>query len=828
MSETPLKASGAVVSPRLKLELPVTGMSCASCAAKVQKSLEKKDGVFHPNVNFATSRATLEYQPEQVDLKDIVDQIRDSGYGVTRTRVELPLEGIQCASCVQTVEKALRKEAGVLEAAVNLATATAAVEYISSATDIRTLKKAIESAGFKVLDMPLEQDWEDVERETRLKEYRALRQKFLLGLALAALIFLGSMPHLFPWVPSILTSHAVLWALATPVQFWIGWQFYRGAWGALRHGNTNMNTLIAVGTSAAYFYSVAAVLAPAFFRSGGIEPRVFFDTSAMIIVLILFGRLLEARAKGRASEAIRRLADLQPKTARVIRDGRELDLPIEEVRIGDTLLVRPGERIPVDGIITQGGSTVDESMVTGESMPVTKYLGDGVIGATLNKTGSFRFEASRVGKGTVLAQIIQMVRDAQGSKAPIQRLADVIAGYFVPVVMGIAVLTFAVWMVFGPEPRLTFALLNFVAVMIIACPCALGLATPTAILVGTGRGAEKGILIKGGESLETAHKLDVVVFDKTGTLTRGEPRVTDVFPEKDVAEEDLLRWAGSAEKGSEHPLGEAVVREAEARGINLVSPTEFSAVEGKGVDALVSGRQVLLGNEAFMKDHGLDCGPWLERVEDLGSQGKTPIFLGTEGRIAGLLAVADDLKPSSVHALERLRGLGVELVMLTGDNRKTAEAIARKAGIERVFSEVLPQDKVKAIRELQAGGRRLAMVGDGINDAPALAQADVGIALGTGTDVAMEAADMTLIKGDLGGVADAVLLSRRTIRTIKQNLFWAFFYNTAGIPIAAGVLYPFFGVLLSPIFAAAAMAFSSVSVVSNSLRLRWARIGDKA
>jgi Cu+-exporting ATPase len=828
MSDSSRAASGAIVSPRLRLELPVTGMSCASCAAKVQKGLSQKDGIFDPNVNFATSRATLEYRPDRVDLKTIVDQIQSSGYGVTKAMVELPLEGIQCASCVQTVEKALRKHTGVLNATVNLATATAAVEYLGSVTDVRTLKRTIESAGFKVLDAPLEHDWEDVERETRLREYRTLRRKFLWGLGFAALVFLGSMPHLFPWVPSVLTGYFVLWALATPVQFWIGWQFYRGAWGALRHGNTNMNTLIAVGTSAAYFYSVAAVLFPAFFRSGGLEPKVFFDTSAMIIVLILFGRLLEARAKGRASEAIRKLADLQPKTARVLRDGQEFDCSIEEVKIGDTVLVRPGERIPVDGIIIQGSSRVDESMVTGESMPAAKQIGDSVIGATLNKTGSFRFEASRVGRGTVLAQIIQMVRDAQGNKAPIQRLADVIAGYFVPVVMGIAALTFVVWMLVGPEPRLTFALLNFVAVMIIACPCALGLATPTAILVGTGKGAEKGILIKGGESLETAHKLDVVVFDKTGTLTQGEPQVTDVFSDASISEEDLLRWAGSAEKGSEHPLGEAVIKAAEAKGIELASPSEFSAVEGRGVEAEVSGHKVLLGNDILMRDHGLESGPWKERAEQLASQGKTPIFVGLDGRLAGLMAVADDLKTGSVLALERLRGMGMELVMLTGDNRKTAEAIAREAGIRRVYSEVLPQDKVDVIRELQAEGRRVAMVGDGINDAPALAQADVGIALGTGTDVAMEAADITLIKGDLQGVADAVVLSRRTIRTIKQNLFWAFFYNAAGIPIAAGILYPFFGVLLSPVFAAAAMAFSSVSVVSNSLRLRWARIGDKA
>jgi Cu+-exporting ATPase len=635
------------------------------------------------------------------------------------------------------------------------------------------------------------------------------------------------MPHLFPGVPSFFNNYFVLWILDTPVQFWIGWQFYQGAWGALRHGSANMNTLIAVGTSAAYLFSVAATLFPAFFRAGGIEPQVYFDTSAMIIVLILFGRWLEARAKGRASEAIRKLAELQPKTARVIREGKELDLPIKEVKIGDTVVVRPGEKIPVDGIITRGHSSVDESMVTGESMPVAKAAGDEVIGATLNKTGSFAFDATRVGKGTVLAQIIQMVRDAQGRKAHIQRLADVIAGYFVPVVIGIALLTFLIWMLFGPQPRLTFALLNFVAVMIIACPCALGLATPTAILVGTGKGAEKGILIKGGESLETAHKLDVIVFDKTGTLTQGQPVVTDVFTEDGITRDELLRLAGSAEKASEHPLGEAIVRAAEEREIPLASSSHFQALEGQGVEAEVEGRGVLLGKARLMQDRGLDVASWQDREDRLADEGKTPIYAALGDRVLGLLAVSDALKQGSSQAIERLKAMGLEVVMLTGDNRKTAETIARQAGIQRVYPEVLPQDKVEVVRGLQAGGSRVAMVGDGINDAPALAQADVGIALGTGTDVAMEAADITLIKGDLEGVADAIQLSRRTIRTIKQNLFWAFFYNTAGIPIAAGILYPFFGILLSPIFAAVAMAFSSVSVVSNSLRLRWARIGER-
>ena len=597
---------------RVKIDLPVTGMSCASCAAKVQKGLSNQPGIFDAHVNFATSHALLEFQPDLIDLSGIVSEVRSSGYDVAFSHVEIPLEGIQCASCVQTVERALKKQRGVLNAVVNLATATAVVDYFGSITNVVEIRQSIESAGFKVLETPLEEDWEDVERATRQKEYRTLKNKFFFSLAFAAVIFVGSMPHLFHWVPAIFQNNFVLWALATPVQFWIGGQFYRGAWSAMRHGNANMNTLIAVGTSAAYLFSVTATLFPDFFRTGGIEPKVYFDTSAMIITLILFGRWLEARAKGSASEAIRKLAELQPKTARILRQGAEQDIPIKEVVIGDTILVRPGEKIPVDGVVTSGKSSVDESMVTGESMPVPKNQGDGVIGATLNKSGSFQFEATRVGKGTVLAQIIRMVREAQGQKAPIQRLADVIAGIFIPVVIGIALFTFALWMIFGPEPKFTFALLNFVAVLIIACPCALGLATPTAIMVGTGKGAERGILIKGGESLETAHKLDVVVFDKTGTLTQGEPRVTDVLPAPHISRTDILKWAASAEKASEHPLAEALIRAAEEEGIPLERPSLFKALEGQGIEAEVAGRSILLGKAQLMEERGLDVTPWTE------------------------------------------------------------------------------------------------------------------------------------------------------------------------------------------------------------------------
>ncbi|TEU07237.1 MAG: copper-translocating P-type ATPase, partial [Candidatus Aminicenantes bacterium] len=759
-----------------------------------------------------------------VKSEDLVSLVRKSGYNVGTASVEIPIRGLQCASCVQKIEKALLRMTGVLKASVNLATEKAKVEYIPSETSLAEIKRVIEQTGYKVLEIPPEEELEDIERIVREKEYIKLKRKFFIGLILGIIIFLGSMPDLFPWTPDILNNFFVLWMLATPVQFWIGWQFYKGAWGAFTHRNADMNTLIAVGTSAAYLYSVAATLFPSLFESGGLKPEVFFDTSAMIIVLILLGRLLEARAKGQTSEAIKKLIGLRPKTARVKREGKEIDIPVEEVLVGDVIIVRPGEKIPVDGIITDGKSSVDESMITGESMPAKKEAGDEVIGATINKTGSFQFRATKVGKDTALAQIIKLVQDAQGSKAPIQRLADVIAGYFVPIVISIAIATFVVWFNFGPSPALTFALLNFVAVMIIACPCALGLATPTAVMVGTGKGAENGVLIKGGESLETAHKLDTVVFDKTGTLTKGEPEVTDIIVFNSYSEEEVLKYAASAEKVSEHPLGEAVIKKAIETKIVLHDPKNFKAIEGHGIEAEVENVGVLLGNAKLLRDRNIEIKDLIEKAEYFAKDGKTPIYIALNGHVAGVIAVADTLKENSVQAVEKLKKLGLEVIMLTGDNRKTAQAMARRAGIDRVLPEVLPEDKVHEIKKLQSEGKKVAMVGDGINDAPALAQADVGIAIGSGTDVAMEASDITLIKGDLQGVVSAIELSKRTIRVIKQNLFWAFFYNVAGIPIAAGVLYPFFGILLNPIFASAAMAFSSVSVVSNSLRLRRAKL----
>jgi len=809
-----------------RIDLPIVGMSCASCAAAIQKNLFGLKGVEKANVNFATSKATIFYQPQLVKPQDFISSIRKSGYEVGVASVEIPIQGMHCASCVQNIEKALLRTRGVTKAAVNLATEKARVEYIPSEMSLKEIKEVIEQAGYRVLEVPPEEELADIERIVREKEYKKLKLKFFIGLALGILIFLGSSPRWFPWIPDFLNNFFVLWALATPVQFWIGWQFYRGAWNALRHRNAEMNTLIAVGTTAAYLYSVAATIFPSFFKAGGVMPEVYFDTSAAIIVLILLGRLLEARAKGQTSEAIKKLAGLQPKTARVVRDSKETDIPVEEVMVGDEVVVRPGEKIPVDGVVISGKSAVDESMITGESMPAKKEAGDEVIGATINKTGSFRFKATKVGKDTALAQIIKLVQDAQGSKAPIQRLADTIAGYFVPIVISIAIATFVIWFNFAPSSALTFALLNFVAVLIIACPCALGLATPTAVMVGTGKGAESGILIKGGESLETAHKLETIVLDKTGTLTKGEPEVTDLVTLGSFGQEEVLTFAASAEKASEHPLGEAIVKKAAEQGVEIQASENFKAIEGYGIEAEVKGKKILLGNAKLMQGRKIGTEELEARAKELSQEGKTPIYVSIEGKMAGIIAVADTLKENSTQAVERLKKMGLEVVMLTGDNRRTAEAIARKAGIDRVLSEVLPEDKVHEIKRLQSEGKRVGMVGDGINDAPALAQADIGIAIGTGTDIAMEASDITLIRGDLRGVVSAIELSRRTIRVIKQNLFWAFFYNTLGIPIAAGILYPFFKILLNPIIASAAMAFSSVSVVSNSLRLRRAKLGS--
>jgi Cu+-exporting ATPase len=816
------KEPAAETSPAgtVRLDLPIQGMSCAGCAANIERQLNALPGVVKAAVNFAISRATVLFLPDEVSPAEIVQAVRRAGYDVGTVKTELVLSGLSCASCVMRVEKALQARRGVITASVNLATSRAQVEYLPSVISMAELKEAVRQAGYKVLETG-EGAEEDVEQKLLDKEYRDLKLGFIIAAVLAGLVFLGSMSMFVPWAPALLSNPFLLWALATPVQFWVGRRFYKGAWNSFKHRTADMNTLVAVGTSAAYFYSVVATLFPALIAEGGRRPDVYFDTSAVIIALILFGRMLEARAKGRMSAAIKLLAKLQPRTANVLRDGQPVETPIADVQVGDRVLVRPGERIPLDGVVVKGRSSVDESMITGESLPVSKKEGDEVIGSTMNRAGGFEFRVTRIGGDTTLAQIIKLVEEAQGSKAPIQRLADVIAGIFVPVVVSLALATFVIWFDFGPaQHHLTFSLLNFVAVMIIACPCALGLATPTAIMVGTEKGAARGILIKGGESLETAHRIDTVVFDKTGTLTKGEPEVTDILVLPGTERGKALALAASAEQASEHPLGEAIVRKAKAEGLSFLAADEFSVIEGKGVEAVIDGRKVVVGNKALLEQNGVGLEGLEEKAAGLSSEGKTPVFLALDGKAAALFAIADDLKENSAEAVAALKRRGLHLVMLTGDNRLTAEAIARRAGIDRVQSGLLPGDKVREIKKLQAEGRRVAMVGDGINDAPSLAQADLGIAIGAGTDIALEASDVTLIRGDLRGVAEAIELSRRTIRTIKQNLFWAFAYNVLGIPIAAGVLFPFLGILLNPMIASAAMAFSSVSVVSNSLRLR--------
>ncbi len=667
---------------------------------------------------------------------------------------------------------------------------------------------------------PVAETAPDREKAAREREIRRLQRKVLLGAALSLPLMLGSFPAWFPWVPRLLTAHVVLFLLATPVHLWVGWQFHRGFWAALRHRTADMNTLVSVGTWAGYLYSVLVTFVPSLFAAEGLQAGVYFETVAILHTLIILGRFLEARARGRTSEAIKKLMGLQAKTARVVRNGREVDIPVEEVRVGDLIVVRPGEKIPVDGVVREGASAVDESMLTGESLPVEKRPGAEVFGATFNKTGTFRFEATKVGRETVLAQIITLVEEVQASKPPIQQMADKLAGIFVPAVMGIAVVTAGIWMVWGPQPALLFALSNFMAVLLIACPCAIGLAAPTAVMVGIGKGAEHGILFRGAEALELAAKLSAVVLDKTGTLTKGEPEVTDLVPVNGIPAQALLWFAASAERGSEHPLGEAIVKRVQAEGAELPSPEAFDAIPGHGIRARVEGREVLLGNLKLMTDEGVALNGLAKEAEHLADEGKTPMFVAVDGKGIGLIAVADTLKPHTQEAVAAFHRLGMEVAMITGDNRRTAQAIARQVGIERVLAEVLPQAKAEEVKTLQAEGKVVAMVGDGINDAPALAQADVGIAIGTGTDVAIEASDITLITGDLRGVVTAIALSKRTMRTMKQNFFWAFIYNTVLIPVAAGVLYPVAGILMSPILAGAAMAFSSVSVVTNSLRLR--------
>ena len=861
-----------ITQTRAGIRFPVEGMTCASCVNRIERYLHKVNGVEEANVNLATGSASVRYDPARVGLDDLRSAVEAAGYEARIERAEmthrdgpqtveigfrtptgaiagprnlaLNIEGMTCASCVNRIERYLSKVDGVVEANVNLATERASIVARPEVT-IDQLIGAVSAAGYEA---KLLVDGEPMaaadaaqpephaeHREAAREPETSFQQRHLADtrrrLTIAAVLTVPLLLALAqmtvaPFLPEVFTNPWLQLAFATPVQFYAGWPFYRGAWKVLRHRATDMNTLIAVGTSAAYFYSLAAILFPGFFRAAGIGVEgalpIYFDTAAVIITLILLGRFLEARARSHTSDAIRRLIGLAPRSARVIRDSVERDLPIEEVRRGDLVQVRPGEKVAVDGVVRDGSSAIDESMVTGESMPVTKRAGDEVIGGTLNTSGAFRFEATRVGRDTVLAQIVRLVQDAQGSKAPIQRLADRVTAYFVPAVLAIAALTFAVWFAFGPEPAFNLALLNAVAVLIIACPCALGLATPTSIMVGTGKGAENGVLFRDAEALERLHKVAAVVLDKTGTLTEGRPRVTDVVvADGALGEDDLLRLAAAAERGSEHPLGEAIVRYArEELELSIAEPSGFEAIAGQGITARVDDHEVRVGRPEYIEGQGITLDTLATRGQKLAAAGKTPIYVAVDGRQAGVIAIADTLKAGSSVAVAELHRLGLEVIMLTGDNETTARAIAGEAGLDRVLADVRPDEKAAQVRRLQAEGKLVAMVGDGVNDAPALAQADVGIAIGTGTDVAIESASVTLISGDLRAVVTAFALSRATMRNIKQNLFWAFAYNVALIPLAAGAFYPFTGILLDPIFAAAAMAASSVTVVSNALRLR--------
>lgn len=799
-----------------KETIRISGMSCAACAARVEKVLNNLEGIKNAAVNLAVEKAVVEYDNNIISIEDIIDAIKKLGYDAVSEQADtissavLKVSGMSCAACAARVEKQLGSLEGVHSAAVNLASERASVEYDSEKIKTSDLIKAVEAIGYKA--ERAEELSVDREKEQREKEIRRLRLELVISAILTApLLFSMLLMITNIDIPFFHNEYFQL-IVATPVQFIIGFRFYKNAYRALRSGSANMDVLIAMGTTAAYFYSIYnAFFAP----HEGMMKELYFESSAVIITLILFGKYLEAVAKGRTSEAIKKLMGLQAKTARVIRDGREEDIPIEEVVPGDVIVVRPGEKIPVDGRILEGDSAVDESMLTGESLPVEKTAGDHVVGATINRFGTFRLEATRVGKDTVLSQIIKMVEDAQGSKAPIQKIADRVSGVFVPVVLAIALVTLLAWYLIAGD--LTGGIVSAVSVLVIACPCALGLATPTAIMAGTGKGAENGILIKGGEHLEMTYRLNAVVLDKTGTITKGQPEVTDVIPLGSMDRGELLRMAAAAEKNSEHPLGEAIYEQGKKESGTVPEAEQFAAIPGKGVRAVVEGRQIYIGTRKLMQEAGIDTGSAENVIAGLEDDGKTAMLMTADGRLEAVIAVADTLKESSKDAIDELKKMGIEVYMITGDNKRTASAIAKQAGITNVLAEVLPEDKAEEVGKLKKQGMKVAMAGDGINDAPALVAADIGIAMGTGTDVAIEAADITLLRGDLMLIPAAIRLSKMTMRKIKQNLFWAFIYNIIGIPVAA------FG-LLNPMIAGGAMAFSSVSVVTNSLRLRRIRL----
>ncbi len=814
-----------VEEEKKRIVLDIGGMSCVTCAQTIEKRLPKLKGIIYVTINFAAEKAIIDYDSNLVDQKAIEEAIVGVGYKVIHQNVTLKITGMTCATCAQTIEKVLNIKEGIYRVTVNLALETANIEYNPAQISLEGIKKVIRVVGYDVIEP--EGGVEDAEQKERDREIRSLKYKlaFSAAVTIPVVIYSNSrfLPFTLPTLPVDNFIPLLLFVLSTPVHFIVGHDFFVGAYKALRNKNPNMDVLVAIGTSAAYFYSVYGTFS-------GIE-ELYYTTAVSLMTFLILGRLLEATAKGRTSAAIRKLMGLRAKTAHVIRDGEEMEIPVEDVQVGDIVVVRPGEKIPVDGVVTDGYSGVDEKVITGESIPVEKKIGDSVVGATINKTGMLKFKATKVGADTVLAQIIKLVENALGSKAPIQRLVDVVSSYFVPAVLITATAAFIVWYLLGMG--FIFALTVFIAVLIIACPCAMGLATPTAIMVGVGKGAENGVLIKSGEALETAHKLQVIVFDKTGTLTKGEPEVTDIIPVmsltgtssaakkfKKLGEEDLLQFAAIAEKNSEHPLGESIVRMAKERHLEVVDPEFFNAIPGYGVEVKYDGKSVLLGNRKLMEKNSIDIGQLEEKMRALEEDGKTAMLVAVDGEAAGLIAVADTLMEYSVDAVKNLQRMGLEVIMLTGDNERTAKAIARQVGVDKILAEVLPGDKASEIKRLQDEGKIVAMVGDGINDAPALAQANIGIAVGSGTDVAMETGDIVLVKNDLRDVVISIQLSRATMNKIKQGLFWAFAYNIALIPVAAGILYPFMGVLLNPVFAAAAMATSSVSVVINASLLK--------
>jgi P-type Cu+ transporter len=810
------------------IDLPLVDLDGRHGADHLEEHLSTLPGVRQATVNATSKLVRVEYDDAATRVDTIVRHAHAAGYTVGTATIHLSIEGMHCASCVTTIEDSLKRTPGVLTAAVNLATEQARVEYVPGQVEIDGLSRAVEDAGYKARPVAaapgLPVSREDEERQ---REYTTLLRKFWFAAAVSVPVIVFSYPQFFPglsdWLPMGSAARRAVWAMlgviSLPVLFWAGSHFFTGAWRGLQHRQANMHTLIAIGITAAWLYSSVAVAFPAIFPAMELA-EVFYDVTTVVVALVNLGLALEIKAKGRTSEAIKKLIGLQAKTARVVRDGTEIDIPFEEVLAGDIVVVRPGEKVPVDGIVLDGHSSLDESMITGESIPVEKHAGDEVIGATMNQTGTFRFHATKVGKDTALAQIIRLVQDAQGSKAPIQRVVDLVSHYFVPAVMILAVAASVIWYVFGPQPALVYALIVFVTTLIIACPCALGLATPTSLTVGIGKAAEQGILIRSGDALQTAQRLHTIVLDKTGTITKGKPELTDVIAESGFDEAEVLRLAAAVERGSEHPLAAAIVDGARDRGVAVPEAAQFQAIPGHGVEAEVERRLVLLGNARLMAQREVPLGRLEAEAQRLADEGKTPMFVAVGGLAAGIVAAADTVKADSAAALAALRRLGLEVVMLTGDNRRTAEAIARQVGVDRVLAEVLPQDKAHEVQKLQLEGKRVGMVGDGINDAPALAQANIGFAIGTGTDVAIEAADVTLISGSLRGVVTAVEVSRATMRNVVQNLFGAFIYNGLGIPVAMGLLYPFTGLLLSPLIAAAAMAASSVTVITNANRLR--------